>query len=357
MRSVSRFILSLSALLLVGAGCAGSSNETLTQGPAGVFMSPDKGESWRSVSVLPGVEGNQSLSGVSVFKLVEDPQDSRAMWWGSRGQGVLHSFDGAKSWKLSAAPLNRGFIYGIAVHPKNKCLVLASNGRQLLRTDDCARSWQTVYEEVRKNVTIRTAAFDPFGRHNVLMIQSNGDMYKSVDTGSSWALHKRFRTKLRDIQFDKNRQGAMYIASKEKGLYRSLDGGDTWVSLSDKLADFSGGLDFRYLLVYPGAPNTLYWVSKYGILTSRNGGDVWEAFPLVTPPGSVNIYGFAVNPKNPKEIYYTATQGARSTFYRSVDTGSSWVTRKLPSGQIPTALRVNPSNSDQIFMGFTIPTS
>lgn len=357
MRVVSRFLFTLCAVILVGAGCVGSSSEEQTQGPAGMFVSTDKGESWRSASVLPGVEGNKSLASISVFKIVEDPQDPKALWWATRGQGLLYSFDGASSWKAAASPLNRGFIYDVAVHPKNKCLVLATNGRQLFRSDDCARSWTPVFEEVRKNVLVRSFDFDPFGRHEVYMIESNGDMYKSTDTGSSWTLHRRFKVKLRDLQFDKQRQGALYVATREHGLLRSHDNGQSWTSLKEKLDDYSGALDFRSFLVYPGSANTLYWVSKYGILTSRNGGDVWEPYPLVTPPGSVNIYGFAVNPKNPKEVYYTATDGRRSTFYRSVDQGVSWVTRKLPSGQIPTELRVNPASTDNILLGFTIPSN
>jgi hypothetical protein len=76
---------------------------------------------------------------------------------------------------------------------------------------------------------------------------------------------------------------------------------------------------------------------------------------LLTAPGSVQIYGFAVNPKNPNHMYYTATANNRSTFYRTVDGGQNWITKRLPSGQIPTALRVHPEQEDWVYVGFTIP--
>ena len=42
---------------------------------------------------------------------------------------------------------------------------------------------------------------------------------------------------------------------------------------------------------------------------------------LITPPGSANIYGFAVNPQNENEVYYVGTIGNRSLFYKTVDGG------------------------------------
>jgi len=76
---------------------------------------------------------------------------------------------------------------------------------------------------------------------------------------------------------------------------------------------------------------------------------------LVTPPGSVDIYGFTVSRSNDKEIYYTGTIDTKSSFYRSMDGGKTWETRKLPSKQIPTVLYAHPQNEGWLYLGFTIP--
>jgi photosystem II stability/assembly factor-like uncharacterized protein len=60
-----------------------------------------------------------------------------------------------------------------------------------------------------------------------------------------------------------------------------------------------------------------------------------------------------VNPQNDNEIYYTATIGDRSTFYKTLDGGKNWITKKLPSGQIPVYLRVHKKNASVLFLGFT----
>lgn len=350
-----RIGLGFAALILLGVGCSTVDQGPTTTGPAGMFVSLEKGESWKPVSTMPTLEGNKSLLGASVYKLIADPQDPSGLYWASRDNGLFYSFDGGNTWKQSLAPFTKGFVYAVAVHPKDKCIIYATNGRQVFKTEDCTRSWAEVYEEVRSDSSVRTLAFDPFAPYSIYMGVNNGDLYSSGDQGRSWKLATRFKSSLSEIAFDGQREGLMYAGLRNAGLSRSFDKGATWTNISDKMSGFPGSLEFRRILVYPSKPNQIYWVSKYGILTSRNAGEDWDAFQLVTPPGSVNIYGFAVNPHNDQDIYYTATYKERSTFYRSEDGGKSWITRKLPSQQLPTALYVHPQHDSWVYVGFTIP--
>lgn len=349
------FLFALGALVLLGAACIPTEGGFRTSGPAGMFVSLERGDSWKQISTMLAVDGNKSLANVSVYRLIIDPQDPNGLYWASRDNGLFYSFDGGNTWKQSGGAFAQGFAFAVAVHPKDKCILYATNGRQVFKTEDCLRSWVEVYEEVRATESVRSLAFDPFAPHSIFMAVSNGDLYRSDDQGRSWILVRRFGLALSDIVFDRNREGAVYVALREQGLYRSFDRGATWVGLAPKLNTFPGALEFRRFLVYPTNPNQIYWVSKYGILTSRNGGEDWDALELVTPPGSVNIYGFAVNPNNDKDIYYTATHQDRSTFYRSEDGGRSWITRKLPSQQLPTALYVHPQHDTWVYVGFTVP--
>lgn len=344
-------------LLFFTTGClqVGDTKQNLTSGPAGIFLSMDKGETWIAKSSYPTVEGTKNLQEVSVYRLVEDTQDVNTMYWSSREKGLFYSYDNANSWFPMPDVLNNGFIYDVAVSPENKCIMVATNGRQIFKTIDCSRSFEEIYREVRLDDHITSLEFNPFNPNQIWMTESNGDLFVSSDLGKNWAVQERFKTFLYSVDFDKFNSGLMFVASKSKGLYRSKDTGNTWISLADKLKNYSGALDFRRFLVYPSTAETIYWVSKYGILTSRNSGEDWEAIKLVTPPGSVDIYGFAINPKNSKEIYYTGTINNKSTFYRSMDGGKNWDTRKLPTKQLPTVIRVHPKNTEWIYMGFTIP--
>lgn len=357
MRKKFLLLFSLPLLALFSSGClkVGDTNSNATSGPAGVFLSIDKGETWVAKSNYPTTEGVKNLQQVSVYRFIEDPLDSNAFYWASREKGMFYTYDSGESWIQVSNTLNDGFIYDIAVNPENKCIVYATNGRQIFKTEDCSRSWIELYREVRLEDHITSIEINPFNSKQIWMTESNGDLFVSGDSGLNWAVQERFKTFLYSVDFDKFNSGLIYVATKSKGLYRSKDGGASWVSLSDKLKEYSGALDFRRFLVYSGKAETIYWVSKYGILTSRNAGEDWEAIKLVTPPGSVDIYGFAINPQNSNEIYYTGTINNKSTFYRSMDGGKNWDTRKMPSKQLPTSIRVHPKNSDWVYIGYTIP--
>jgi photosystem II stability/assembly factor-like uncharacterized protein len=320
-----------------------------------MFVSTDKGESWQPISSMPTTEGVKSLAGVSVFKLVEDVNDSKALYWASRQHGLFYSFDDGKSWAQADSELNSGFVRAVAVHPQDKCKIYASNGRQVFRSNDCTRSWTEVFYEARTGNSITSLSFDPNGANTLYLTESNGDMLKSVDEGKSWAVDYRFSGYVREIVFDNNKPGHAYVVTTEDGLYRTKDGAKTWENLAPKLENYPGALEYRRFLIYPSKAEQIYWISQYGVLTSRNAGEDWEAVNLVTPPGSVDIYGFAVNASNDKEMYYTGTIDYKSTFYRSADGGKTWETRKLPSRQLPTVLRAHPDHDGWLYLGYTIP--
>jgi photosystem II stability/assembly factor-like uncharacterized protein len=341
------------ALVLAGQGCI-SLGGNQASGTLGMFVSADRGVKWSAVSLLPTAEGVQSLAQASVYRIVDDPQDPRTMYWLSRADGLLYTYTDGKSWMKAPAPLSKGFIYALAVHPKDKCTLVASNGTEVYRSDDCSRSWKEIYRESRATAIANALAFNPFAPHEIFLGESNGDLLASVDSGVSWRVVNRFKSGIASIELDSHQENLLYVATRSQGLHRSEDGGAKWISLQDAMKDFPNADEYRRFAVHAQKTNILYWISTYGILISRDRGAGWRALPLITPPGSAQIYGFAVNPSNENEMYYTATINNRSTFYKTVDGGEHWVTNRLPSGQLPTALRVHPDQADVIYAGFTL---
>ena len=351
--------LAFVGLVLTGQGCVSLSGNkgTGTSGPAGVFVSEDQGETWKQSSQLPTVEGVKTLSQVSVYRLTNDPNDSKAFYWLSRANGLLYTYDNGKSWRTVEGKLKTGFIRAVAVHPKDPCTLVASTGTEVYRSDDCSRSWKEIYRESRPNVPINSLAFNPFEVYEIFIGEGNGDLLKSADQGVSWSVVNRFRNGISQVELDPNEEGILYVATRKLGLFKSDDGGTTWASLKETMEDFPNADEFRRFALHPTQSHILYWISTYGILISEDEGTTWSPIELITPPGSAQIYGFAVNPNNEEELYYTATINSRSTFYKSIDGGKRWVTKRLPSGQLPTALRVHPDDGNIIYIGFTIPPS
>lgn len=342
-------------LLLAGQGCISlSGSGSTTTGPAGMWVSGDKGNTWQQISLLPQAGGVRVLSGVSVFRLGTDPQDPKALYWASRDQGFFYSYDDGNTWRQPAPPLNTGFVYSVAVDPRDKCNIYAATGGSVYKSDDCSRSWKEVYRDSSGD-HVAAVAFNPFNPRQVFLAKAGGDLLQSSDNAVSWSVMKRFGTRIESFIPDPFIGNTFYVASRTQGLYRTQNGGTVWDNLGSNLKEFPGALEYRRLYLHPTKKSVIYWISTYGILVSEDTGNTWMPMNLINAPGSANIYAFAVNPKNDKEIYYTATIAERSTFYRSADGGKSWITKKLPTDQRPTALRVHPVNENVVYIGFTIP--
>ena len=338
-------IFALSSLLFMGAGCIGpsTSGDTLqTSGTAGIYISSDKGEAWQPLVSYPTVSGVQSLAGVSVYRIIPDPHDSHTLYWLSRTHGMFLTNDDGKSWQQVKSPLSSGFVYDLTIHPEDPCTLFATNGTFVYKSEDCTRTWKEVYRESRADVSIRTLEFHQFAPFQMLAGMSNGDLLTSNDFGSSWTLAKRLGNSIVEIVSDPYQANRLYLATRSSGLYRSDDGGTEWVSLSAGLQTYTGALEYHGMTLHPSTAGTLYWISTYGILMSQD---------------AVQIYSFGIGPKTDTELYYTATINSRSTFYRSIDGGKSWITRRLPTGQIPTALYIPPEHVDWVYLGFTIPAA
>ncbi len=352
--------LALLAIVTMGQSCTplGSGTpDNAPTGPAGVFMSTDKGDTWVKADLLPTAEGTKSISGVAVYALVSDPHDVNTIYLASRQSGLLYTYDAGRTWRQPpSGPLTSGFVYDVVVHPKDPCTIYATNSSRVYKSVDCARTWQDVYQELRPDVKIVSLDISSEAPYRILLAGSNGDLLVSEDVGATWNVLSRFtKSELVNVAFDPQVQNRIFVVSKNDGLYRSTDGGATWTSLKQTLSQYPKALEFRRFAFHPNDAGTLYWISTYGILVSTDAGDTWNPINLLTQPGSVNIYAFEVNPKNDNEMYYTATIAAsnRSTLYKSVDGGQTWTTKKLPTTQIPVAMFIHPEQ-ERMYLGFTI---
>ncbi len=353
----------VSSLIFTGAGCI-SFGGTTAVGPTGVFRSADKGETWAQINTLPTPKGLASIAGVRTYKIFNDPSDSNAMYLASRGQGLFFSYNRGESWQKVDA-LGDRFIYAVSVDPSDKCTIYAADDSSIFKTTDCSRTWKTVYSDLNAR-HLRALTIDPSSPQTIFAILLSGDLLRSTNSGESWKVIKTFGDDTQLVTADPQTPGRLYVAGVRSGLARSDDGGTTWINVTKGLESFSDSLSFYRLVLHPREKNTIYWVSKYGILVSKDAGATWAEMKLLNPPGSINIYALAINPFNTKEMYYVGTilgeNGAnRSSFYKTTDGGNNWVTKKLPTNTIPVSLHIyqddkaaRAENGSMLFMGFTV---
>jgi len=342
-------------LLLTGASCI---TKKATVGPMGVYRSTDKGDKWEQVAAFPTPQGVKSIAGIKVYRIFEDPSDPNAFYLGTRGQGLYYTYNNGDSWQAVDFMAGK-FIYALAVDPKDKCTIYASDGAHIYKSIDCSRTWELVFTEERTGERMVSLAIQNDNSKIIYGAELNGDIIMSRDEGKSWQAIARFGFQLQDLVIDRQNTDRLYVAAYRSGLFRSDDAGETWLDLTEGLKKFNDSKTFYRILLNPAQKNSLFWVCKYGILRSDDAGATWTDLQLLTPPGAVSIFGFAVNPKNQKEIYYTGTilgeknAHVKSTFYKTSDGGVTWITKKLPTDTVPVMIKVHPSKDNVLLMGFT----
>jgi photosystem II stability/assembly factor-like uncharacterized protein len=148
---------------------------------------------------------------------------------------------------------------------------------------------------------------------------------KSTDGGKSWAAmglaetHHIGRIAIHprnpDIVFVAA-VGYHFTANKERGLFRTTDGGRTW----DKVFDLGDKLGFVEVVINPANPDIIFaatydksrlpWnFDEFGPLSaiykSTDGGDTWKKLGGGLPGGKLGRIGLALYPKNPDILYAT----------------------------------------------------
>ena len=94
-----------------------------------IFKSADYGRTWTSIA------GNIPGGPVNVVR--EDPVNKAVLYAGT-DTGIYVSTDSGRSWNVLGSGLPTTYVWDIAVHPRDNCLVIATNGRGMWIIDDLA---------------------------------------------------------------------------------------------------------------------------------------------------------------------------------------------------------------------------
>ena len=334
----------LLGLVLLGQGCFTAKPATGPDG--GVFKTADRGVTWAQKRVL--IEGPKGvpISDDVVTALTFDPQDRGTVYAGTAARGLLVSLDGGDSWQASGA-LNKGRIESVAVDAKNKCTVYASQGNKIFKTDNCGRDWKQTWFDPKTDKVFTRVVVDWFNPTIVWAGTSEGDILKSTDAGATWLVSKRADSAVSSIALHPKDSRIVYVATAGDGVWKTLDGGSTWLSIEKQLSAFDNSRRATQIAVDPLEPETVYLISKYGILKSMDGGTSWNALALTSPPNSVDIRWFALNPRNSKELQYITP----NTLLTSSDSGTTWTAAKLPSTRVANVLAVDPEDGKILYLG------
>lgn len=336
----------LSLLLFLGAGCFGGEKKQDNSKDGGVFKSADIGAKWTQAVAFPTQKGVGSLASLDVLTLAIDPSDHEAVYMGSKENGLFYSLNGGASWvQPRDKNLQTGAVRSMAVDPKNVCVVYVATPAKLFKTETCTRTFETRYEGLDTNASLRRVAVDWFNPNVVYLGLSNGDLLKSMDGGEAWTKILSVKDPINDILVSHTDSRVVLVATST-GLFKTIDGGATFVKNDEALKKFRDGSTI-YSLTQNTSGDTMMMATKYGLLRSYDVGETFEALALVTSPGQANIRALAMDPENPANIFYATT----TTFYTSLDGGTTWQTAKLPGTRAANVLAVDPKAVNVLYLG------
>ena len=211
-------------------------------------------------------------------------------------------------------------------------------------------------------------------------ISPGGGIYKSMDGGMTWELKGLEATEHigRIAVHPTNPDivwvaalGALWRSNPERGLYKTVDGGDTW-TLVNFVSDRAGFLDVK---VHPRNPDILFatsWERERGpyylqsggpgsaLWKSTDGGDNWEKVEggglPETELGKMNV---AFAPSYPRVMYLMVEAAAPEDsdednlngLYRSDDSGETWERMNSYNSRpfYYSEVAVDPSDPDRVY--------
>ncbi len=251
--------------------------------------------------------------GGRVVAVAGDPNDPATFYFGAVAGGVWKTDDGGTYWQnISDGYFNTSSIGALEVAPADPNVIYAGTGETTIRID-----------------------------------VSHGDgVYKSTDAGKSWQhiglSDTRFIGKIRTHPQNPDlvyvaALGHAYGPNKERGVYRSKDGGKTWEHVLFR-SDKAGAVD---LSIDPNNPRIIYatiweayrnfWQISSGgpdstLYRSMDGGDTWEEIRhnKGLPKGLLGKMAVVTSPAKSGRVWALIEAKEKPGLYRSDDYGDTW---------------------------------
>ncbi len=234
----------------------------------------------------------------------------------------------------------------------------------------------TINQNNPSEVWVGTGEGNPRNSQN-----SGSGIYKSLDGGKTWTLMGLEKTKtIHRIIIHRDNPDVIYVGAqgsawgpnKERGIYRTSDGGKTWEQILYK-GEEVGCAD---LVVDPTNPNKLIaamweygrkpWTFNSGgegsgIYITHDGGATWKRKTEKDglPKGILGRIGLAIAPSSPN-VVYALVEAKENALYKSTDGGNKWkkiADDKKNIGNRPfyyADIFVDPANENRVYSLYSL---
>ena len=250
-----------------------------------------------------------AVGGGRVSAVVGIPGKANVYYVGTGGGGVWYTQDGGLSWKAIFEKEGTSSIGAIALAPSNPNLVWVGTGESNIRND--VITGHGVYFSPDSGTTWNFMGLKDAGQISNIVIDPHDPNIVLVGVlGHAWG------------------------PSADRGVFRTMDGGKTWKKVL--YVDDTTGVSS--LIMDPNNPMVLFagfWpVRRYpwtlesggtsgGIYRSVDGGNTWKKLTEGLPEGPTGRIGLAASISNPRHIY-AVMESKKGIAWDTTDMGDHW---------------------------------
>lgn len=295
------------------------------------------------------------------------PSRPNEYYFGAVGGGLWKTVDGGTTWKpVTDGQLTSSSVGAVAVSETNPDIVYIGTGETQFRGNimqgdgvyksvDAGKTWENIgLKETQAIARVRVDPTNP----DIVFVAALGHPYgnneergifRTTDGGKNWkkVLYKSDKAGGVDIIIDRTNPKVVYATiwqvyrtpykmwggGPDCGLYKSIDGGDTWIELTRNPGLPKGPVGKIGVTVSPANPNRLWAVVEAndgGVFRSDDAGKTWKQVNDERKLRQRAFYYSRIyaDPKDENTVY-----GLNVGFYKSTDGGEKFdVTIRPPHG-------------------------
>ncbi len=280
----------------------------------GLLVTHDGGRSWDD-------GGAKGLTSRAPRSIAFDPQEPWRVYSGSgTGGGLYRSSDHGRHWDRRLFGSSTIYVAGVVVDPVDHSVYLSTfrSGDGIWKSTDFGETFTRIDRApgslpgVFLSLSGRGITVDPHD-HQTVFFAGNSGIWRSTDAGASWI--NVDATPSLSVTVDPMHSSIVY-SSNFSGVLKSVDWGASFVSKSAGLPDAFQTARTGSVQVDPRRDNVLYVAFEgAGVFKSLDGAESWTA--INTGLGDLNVFGIALDQDSP-DILYVSTN---SSVYKTTSGG------------------------------------
>jgi photosystem II stability/assembly factor-like uncharacterized protein len=251
------------------------------------------------------------------------------------GYGVYRSTNGGNTWnRLSPIPSEE--TSAVAVDPTDPNRVFVAGSRSLHRSTDGGAMWDVIGGNTNGifDGVISDVVIDPTNANRLFIgvhhsgIRTGG-IYRSIDGGQSWTL---LATGIatgatadgpRVAIGRSGAHGTKFVAVKMGDqVYTSIDGGNTFTAQTN--AGTAGDGRYKNVISVDPTDESILFAGDLYLFRSTNGGTAWSNVSTAAPAWKnrihADLHAIVFDPSNHNNMFVASDGGV----YKSIDNGVNW---------------------------------